>query len=155
MVIMKQKALRTCKGKAIRRTVAAAVFAAATTVAGCGEFPQCPVYFNGKVAKQCSGFLENMKKAKAELKAVKGHKKYVKVKLRERVIEKGNMEGLDVFNRVCEELDEVSGEIERLRLLEIRVKRGDAKDVELLGVNERVLDIIAQLNEMARELVSI
>ena len=77
------------------------------------------------------------------------------MKLRERVIKKGDMEGLDVFNRVCEELEEVAGEIERLKLLETRVKRGEAKDVELLGVNERVLDILGQLNEMARELVSI
>ena len=151
----KQMALQTCKGTGIKRIVAAAVFAAAVTAGGCGQFPQCPVYFNGNVTKQCTGFLENMKKAKVELRGVREHKEYVREKLRERVIKKGDMEGLDVFNEVCEELEEVSAEIERLKLLETRVKRGEATDAELLGMNERVLDIVARLNEMGRKLVSI
>jgi len=151
---MKRMALRNEKGKAIRRTMAAAVFSIMTTVGGCGEFPQCPVYFKGEVTRQCRGFLENIKKAKEELKAVKGHKEYVKERLRERVV-KGNMEGLDVFNQVCEELGEVAKEIERFKLLETRLKRGEASDAELQGANEGVLDIVAQLNEMGRKLVSI
>jgi hypothetical protein len=148
-------ALRNEKGKAFRRTLAAVVFAAATTIGGCGQFPQCQVYFKGEVTRNCTGFLENIKKAKEELKGVEGHREYVKERLRERVIKEGNMEGLDTFNEVCEELEEVSRAIERFRLLETRVKRGEATDAELLGANEGVLDIVAQLNEMGRKLVSI
>ncbi|MCP4646879.1 MAG: hypothetical protein GY852_03980 [bacterium] len=154
MVIMGQKTLQTGKGKVIKRTIAAAVFAVATTIGGCGQFPQCQVYFKGEVTRQCRGFLENIKKAKVELREVGEHKKYVRDMLRERVI-KGNMEGVDTFNEVCKELEEVSAEIERFKLLETRVKRGEASDAELQGANEGILDIIEQLNEMGRKLVSI
>ena len=153
---MKRMALRNGKGKAIRRTIAAIVFATTTTIGGCGQFPQCPVYFKGEVTRQCRGFLENIKKAKAELKEVHVHKEYVREKLRGKVMGgDNNPKGLDTFNKVNGELKEVSAEIERFKLLETRVKRGEANDGELLGANEGVLDIIAQLNEMGRKLVSI
>ncbi len=153
---MKQMALRNEKGKAIRRTLAAAVFATAFTIGGCGQFPQCQVYFKGEVTKQCTGFLDNITKAKDELKAVQVHKEYVREKLRGKVMGgDANPEGLDTFNEVSVELKEVSKEIERFKHLETRVKRGEANETELLGANERVLDIVEQLNEMGRKLVSI
>ena len=153
---MKQMALQTGKGRAFRRTIAAVVFAAATTIGGCGQFPQCQVYFKGEITRQCTGFLENIKKAKEELNGVEGHRMYVREKLREKVMTGDeNPKGLDTFNEVTHALKEVSDEIKRFNLLETRVKRGEATEAELLGANERVLDIIEQLNEMGRKLVSI
>ena len=153
---MKRMALRNEKGKAIRRTIAAIVFATATTIGGCGQFPQCQVYFKQEVTRQCTGFLENMKKAKDELKEVQVHKEYVRNKLRGKVMGGDkNPKGLDTFNEVNAELKGVSDEIERFKLLETRLKRGEASDVELLGANEGVLDVVAKLNEIGRKLVSI
>lgn len=152
---MKQKALHTNKGKAIRRTVAAAVFATAFTIGGCGEFPQCPVYFRGEVAKQCNGFLGNMKVVKGKLKEVDGHREYTRDKLREKVVLENNMEGLDLFNRICDELEGINTDVARYRRLELRVKRGEATDGEVMGANEGVQEIIGKLDDIARELVSI
>lgn len=152
---MKQKALRNENGNVFRRTIAAAVFATAFTVGGCGQFPQCQVYFKGEITKQCTGFLDNMKKAKGELKEVRVHKEYVREKLRGKIMNGEDPKGLDTFNEVTHALEEVSRGIERFKKLETRVKRGEASDAELLGANEGVLDIVEQLAELGRKLVSI
>ena len=151
---MGQKALCNARGRGIKRVVAAAFFGIATTIGGCGQFPQCQYYFKKEVTRQCTGFMENMQRAKAELREVKGHREYVKAKLRARVI-KGDMEGLDAFNVACEELEEVSKEIERLKRLEMRVKRGDAVGEEVARASEGILDVIGRLQKVGRALVEI
>ena len=131
--------------------VAAAVFAAAFSAAGCGEFPQCQLNYSRAYSGACRSALEKTREAKLKLQNVDGQRELARKHL-EKMIHGGEQypKGLDEYNGTLRELMECAAYVSLMGEIKRKTQKGTVRGEELEGIDAEVDKVISKMEELEK-----